>query len=264
MERNDKSILISIVTISLNNLAGIKKTHRSIAGQSYSNYEWIVVDGASSDGTIEFLKTLADPRVFVRSENDTGLYNAMNKGLYRCAGELVIFMNGGDEFAADDVIEKTVEIYTSRPADVLYGDALEETDNGIVYKKGLPSRAIYYSMITHHQAIFYRIGALDGLCYDESFRISGDRAFTATLYRRKRNFLKMNFAVCVFEMGGRSQAGDVKSRRNHVKERMRVLTEVLGMRTYQARSILALKLASEWVRRTFPRLYSILRFSSLR
>src|SRR5262245_38437900 len=90
--------LFSIVTITYNDLAGFRETAASVAGQTFKNFEWIVVDGGSTDGTLDFLDVFPrrpDQRI---SEPDKGIYDAMNKGIERASGVYTIFMNGGDRF----------------------------------------------------------------------------------------------------------------------------------------------------------------------
>ena len=93
------SVNISIITICLNEIGTIEKTCESIIEQSYDNYEWIVIDGASNDGTIEYLSNFQDRILHFVSEKDEGIYDAMNKGIKLSSGKYVIFLNGGDYFS---------------------------------------------------------------------------------------------------------------------------------------------------------------------
>ena len=100
---------VSIITISYNNLEGLKKTYDSISRQTFCDYEWIVIDGGSVDGTKAVLKEHEHELSFWCSEPDKGVYNAQNKGTEHANGEYCIYMNSGDSFFADDTLEKIFE-----------------------------------------------------------------------------------------------------------------------------------------------------------
>lgn len=89
----------SIVTICRNDIAGLMTTWESVHAQTLTDFEWVVVDGASDDGTTEWLTALNDERVAWRSEPDSGIYDAMNSGIDRCSGQLIVFLNSGDRLA---------------------------------------------------------------------------------------------------------------------------------------------------------------------
>ena len=95
--------IFSIITVTRNNLPGLKRTHDSLKIQICHDFEWVVVDGASTDGTPDYLRTTG--AIWV-SEPDSGLYDAMNKGLGNAVGDYIVFMNAGDLFAAPDVLDK--------------------------------------------------------------------------------------------------------------------------------------------------------------
>ncbi|MEJ1999753.1 MAG: glycosyltransferase [Maritimibacter sp.] len=115
--------LFTIITVTWNNLAGLKTTAASIAAQSSADFEWRVVDGASKDQTPDWLATCETPGLIWISEQDNGLYDAMNKAIDKARGRYLIFMNAGDEFADSDVLARTSDEISRSPADVLYGDS---------------------------------------------------------------------------------------------------------------------------------------------
>ena len=90
---------LSIITVNLNNLEGLKKTYESVVSQTFTDYEWLVIDGGSTDGSREFIEQHQDKFAYWCSEPDKGIYNAMNKGIVRAKGEYLNFMNSGDYFA---------------------------------------------------------------------------------------------------------------------------------------------------------------------
>jgi putative colanic acid biosynthesis glycosyltransferase len=197
----------SIVTITLNDLSGLRRTRASIEEQSVGDFEWIVIDGDSSDGTVTELQNCHLPNFNYVSEKDRGLFHAMNKGLALVRGQYVIFMNSADRFAGPSVlrtIRQRIEATDKKPA-IVYGDAFEMTDYSRLVLK--PARPIYwlnYGMHTHHQAIFYSRDSLTGLSYDESLEVSADYDFTCRVYRRDGSSLQVDVPICIFEHGGNS------------------------------------------------------------
>ncbi|HEY1007401.1 MAG TPA: glycosyltransferase, partial [Sphingobacteriaceae bacterium] len=110
---------LSVITIVFNNARDIERTILSVLNQTYGNIEYIVIDGASTDGTLEVIKRYED-RLILKSEKDKGIYDAMNKGLALATGDYVLFMNSGDEIYAADTVEKVFA--TAPSADVYYGE----------------------------------------------------------------------------------------------------------------------------------------------
>ena len=98
---------LSIITVNLNNLEGLKKTYESVVCQTFTDYEWLVIDGGSTDGSREFIEQHQDKFAYWCSEPDKGIYNAMNKGIVKAKGEYLNFMNSGDCFASSFVVAST-------------------------------------------------------------------------------------------------------------------------------------------------------------
>ena len=224
----------SIVTVVFNDLSGLKATRASIGAQSFSDFEWVVIDGASTDGTAEYLAELERNRDAGRSsglrtlsEPDRGIYAAMNKGLALCTGEYISFMNAGDTFAGPTVLEELARLAGAGEYDFLYGDALEHDGASLLLKRARNIDAIRYSMFTHHQAMLYRrqFVAEHGIRFDERMRIGGDYAFTAEVYVKGCRALRVPFPICVFERGGASHRLEAIGRR----EVLEVQRKILGL-----------------------------------
>lgn len=98
--------LFSIITVTLNNLPGLRKTRDSVTAQQFQDFEWLVVDGGSSDGSVEFLQ---DCTANFTSAPDKGPFDAMNKGLERARGQYLLFLNAGDTLAAPDVLRQIAQ-----------------------------------------------------------------------------------------------------------------------------------------------------------
>ena len=96
---------LSIITVNLNNREGLRKTAESVVSQTYKDYEWIVIDGGSTDGSKELIEQYAEHISYWVSEPDKGIYNAMNKGIRQAHGEYFLFLNSGDSLCDDDIVE---------------------------------------------------------------------------------------------------------------------------------------------------------------
>lgn len=249
---------ISVVTVTYNNLQGLRKTSASVLSQTFEDFEWIVVDGSSTDGTLEFLSSLDSHRVKWSSEKDDGIYHAMNRGIDRSRGEYCIFMNAGDEFADTSVLFKVSDAIGARQPAIVYGDAFEVTEGKKLFKPARNPKANYYVMFTHHQSIFYRRQALgDG--YDLSYQFSADWALTTRILNTPNvSIQRYDGAVCLFERGGVSQGQ--QHRRVINAEHWRIYTEESGMNPMLAGALWTAKVGTNTMRRYLPGLYDFVRY----
>lgn len=167
---------LSVITVNRNNREGLRKTLESIAAQTVHPFECIVVDGASTDGGAELLKTFAGIITWSVSEPDKGIYNAMNKGISHAGGEWCLFMNSGDCFASDKVLAALEEIGPT--ADIIAGDTLVLTDPP--HQKTAPehiSLRFLFNESLCHQSVLIKTALLRKYPYDESLKIVSDRKF---------------------------------------------------------------------------------------
>lgn len=233
----------SIITVTRNNLDGLKNTAESLQWQTCRDFEWIVIDGASTDGTPPYLDK-TDARWI--SEPDKGIYDAMNKGIDRARGDYVLFLNAGDTLAVPDVLEKIDVMIEDE--DFIYGDSIE----GDHIKPARPHTQILTGLITHHQAILYRRARLGALRYDQRFKIAGDYRLTLEFLRLPGiRALYCPFPVCIFEQGGVSQ---VQFRRGRIEQfiirrELRACPLAINIWVFAGQS------AMMAVRRAWPRLY---------
>ena len=194
---------VSIITINRNNLQGLKMTYESIAAQSFSDKEWIVVDGDSTDGDREFIEQHASEIAWWCSEPDKGVYNAQNKGIVHAWGEWMIFMNSGDIFHDKNVLESVFA--QEHSADILYGDWVRVYEDGGEEKMKAPeciSLHFLYRDNVCHQAIFIRSAVLKNSPYDETYKIYADWAKWVELMLKKCRFEYLPICICDFSMGG--------------------------------------------------------------
>ncbi len=170
---------ISVITINYNDKVGLEKTINSVVSQTSDNFEYIIIDGGSNDGSKEVIEKYKDKIDYWISEPDKGPYNAMNKGIKAANGEFVIFMNGGDFFYDETVLE-TVDGLLGEEYDIYYGDNYKIKPNS-KRKKTYPeelSFSFFYTSCINHQSTFIRRKLFfDHFFYNEEFKIVADWEF---------------------------------------------------------------------------------------
>lgn len=222
-------MILSIITINYNDSLGLEKTIKSVISQSYNNYEHIIIDGGSSDGSVEVLKKYADRIAFWISEPDKGIYNAMNKGIVRARGAYCHFLNSGDIYASDNVLLNVFE-HKEYSESLLRGIQICDRKDGQIRWDNKGDREItVYDLVSdtlQHQATFIKreLFTKYGL-YDEDYRIVSDWKFflQTTLGDEKSKFL--NIDLVIFDMNGISNNEKYRSLMN--EERDRVLKSLL-------------------------------------
>ncbi|MFZ0591453.1 MAG: glycosyltransferase family 2 protein [Bryobacteraceae bacterium] len=256
----------SVVTVVLNDREGFCRTRSSVLAQGVSLFEWIVIDGGSTDGTLLEIEGTVARNIKWVSEHDKGLYDAMNKGLGQSTGDYIIFMNAGDSFAGPDVLNRVnillLQGKNLYEPDILFGDAFEVSDTGgrRLLKKARPVRSAAYGMFTHHQAIFYRRKTIGSLRYDTSWRVAGDYAFTCGVLAKSRRTLKADVAICNFYRGGLSMKKAAIGR----KEALMVQKSILQLGSFRRFINHAAFLASYLLKQQCPTLYDRIRFTDCR
>lgn len=166
---------LSIITINYNNENGLQKTIDSIKVQTLQDFEWIVIDGGSSDGSKELLEHYQEHFSYWCSELDKGIYNAMNKGVLHATGEYVLFMNSGDNFHDEYVLEKTWPYL--KDYDFITGDSISYHKDGTVGPWNAPRHFTAYMIVFYsinHQSTFIRTRLLKERPYRENLKIVAD------------------------------------------------------------------------------------------
>ena len=160
-----KNPKFSIITVTFNAASVIAPTLQSILEQSYQDYEFLLIDGGSSDNTVELVRNSGIKIATLVSERDKGLYDAMNKGIARATGDYLCFLNAGDSFHSHDTLEKMAAVATSKEElpDILYGETAEVDDNRQFVRmrrlqapEKLDWRSFRHGMLVCHQA-FYKV-----------------------------------------------------------------------------------------------------------
>ena len=237
---------VSIITISFNNLKGLMKTYQSIMRQTFRDYEWIVIDGDSSDGTKEFLQEHNAEIAYWCCEPDKGVYNAQNKGTEHAKGEYCIYMNSGDSFYDDDVLKKVFD--KNIDADVIYGNWMLIFEDGKTRLGCAPEvadLAYFFDDNMCHQSMLIKTDAVLNRPYDESFRIYADWDEWLALYMQGKKFERVNLTICNFMVGGIS-TGDNAS--EELKQERKAEIKRINERYY-----------SEPLQKTMKRIAPILR-----
>lgn len=196
---------ISIITICYNNLQGLIQTAQSIAAQTIQDFEWIVVDGASSDGTIQYLQNSERKPDILISEPDKGIYDAMNKGMVAAHGEYQLYLNSGDYLYNNTIIEQVLS--SPMNADVVYGDLEFVSEKikpiGIVnYPHDINALFLLYSSLGHPASFIKaeRLKEIGG--YDSTLKIVSDWKIWLEFYLRGFSFQHCNFCISSFVIGG--------------------------------------------------------------
>lgn len=200
-------ISISVITVCYNAQNTIGKTIESILSQSYENIEFILVDGASTDNTLnvakEYLAKKVKIKTYVLSEPDKGIYNAMNKGVTLSSGNYCVFMNAGDTFYAKDTIKNAVQEFENENYDILVGKSFNQHGIQSPLNKSCLSLFMIYKYGFCHQAAFIKRNLLIKYPYDECFRIASDsKFFLEVLIQNKATYKDIQTIVCNYAPGG--------------------------------------------------------------
>ncbi|BDA59924.1 glycosyltransferase family 2 protein [Shewanella xiamenensis] len=218
-----KNCIVSIITVTYNNKIGLSNTINSVNSQSFDACEHIIVDGKSSDGSLELLEGIrSDKKFLFVSEVDNGIFHAMNKGVELASGNWLLFLNAGDVFPTSSTLAKLFMTGTldDTSLDLIYGDKLD-SEGRIVKAKNDLSCLYYGEMPACHQSIFFR----KNISYDESFKIFGDIDLMARIYLSQPSYRYVPMPISVFEGGGVSSKVSWTKR----KEKFRSLLKNFGV-----------------------------------
>lgn len=212
---------LSVITICYNDLEGLKKTVASVVAQTYTDFEYIVVDGASADGSADYIKEHAASFSKWVSEKDGGIYNAQNKGWKLASGDYCLFLNSGDYLANSNVLETMM---ASATADIVYGSILVDNGKDALYELGQHDPFTFEDMIyttLFHPAAFIKRALLEERGgYDESFRIVADYDFFLEMICTKKVSTQyIPKPVAVFNTAG--VGSDPANKAKHDAERRR-------------------------------------------
>lgn len=218
---------LSVITIVYNNVRDIERTMLSVLNQTYTNIEYIVIDGASTDGTVEVIKKYSDRLAQFISEKDRGIYDAMNKGLALATGDYVLFMNSGDEIYAPETV---TDVFAAAPSgDIYYGET--EMYNAQWQSIGqrrhhapehFDWKSFKFGMNISHQAIYIKRSLT--VPFDLRYKYSSDIDWIIKAAKKSSNTVNTHLYVAKYLVGGMSKKKHLAS----LKERFRILSHYYG------------------------------------
>lgn len=211
----------SIITINYNNRDGLKRTIESITNQSFIDYEYIIIDGGSTDGSVDIIKSYHRISYWI-SEKDNGIYHAMNKGVKVSHGDYLLFINSGDMLYDKNVLENALPYLK---ADIVHGVA--ENINSAVSPLCLvkiSNSEELFSPTLHHQACIFKKELFYNSLYDEHYKIVSDwKFYVEQIVIHHRSFSCMPIKVALCEGGGVSEIQSTLS----INERIEVLQKMV-------------------------------------
>ena len=204
--------MINIITVNFNNLSGLKCTAESIMAQDTSSFHWIIIDGASQDGSVEYLESLKQSSpgtiLTVISEPDDGVYFAMNKGLLYVKSGYVQFLNSGDVLKTNSEISKISRIISEKEGSVIYSDIEISVRDKLLRAwkaKELTKLKLYIGWMPPHPTTYYPIAALtEAKGYDTQFSIAADYDLFLRLLYANHKFYYYNHTSVIMEPPGKS------------------------------------------------------------
>ena len=196
---------VSIITVVYNGAKTIERTIQSVLRQTYKNIEYIVIDGASSDGTQQIIEKYADNISYYISEKDDGIYYAMNKGIERATGEIIGIINS-DDWYTDNAVESMVDFFGQKDVGLAYGKiyAVSEIDK-VRERKREPIENIWYTMPFAHPSVFVKKEIYDKVgWFNTDYKLASDYELLLRFYVEQVKFGYVDRVIAYFREGGRS------------------------------------------------------------
>lgn len=196
----NSKLKISVVTVSYNAAETIEETIQSVVNQTYDNIEYIIIDGGSTDGTVDIIKKYADCITYWISEPDKGIYDAMNKGIAVASGDYINFMNAGDRFVNSKIVDLLSKQIVESD-DVIYGNwKIDDYSSQIRYPRNLNN--MKFGSCLCHQSTFTKTSLLKLQGYDTSYRIAADYEKACDLYTKGYKFKYINEVIADYSIDG--------------------------------------------------------------
>ena len=197
---------ISIITINYNNLEGLKRTIESVVNQTWQEFEYIVIDGGSTDGSAIYIESQSQHIDYWVSEPDKGIYNAMNKGIAKATGEYLLFLNSGDHFFNSNVLEENHEFLVLQ--DIIYFN-LNVSDDKSSFLKKYPDELLFSYFVKDtlpHPSTFIKASLFDKVgLYDESLKIVSDwKFFMESVCKFNSTYKRIDQTLSTFYLDGLS------------------------------------------------------------
>lgn len=220
---------ISVITVCKNSANTIYKCIESVVNQSYSNFEYIIVDGVSSDDTLKIIQNFADKITKLITEPDNGIFDAMNKGISASSGDYIIFLNADDFFISTNTIKYTVNFILNEARsqyDIYYGKVLiinHQSGIGNIWNAAKTSRFSLYRASLPHPATIYKKAAFERCgVFNTTYKIASDYEwFVRALLKYKLKFKRIDLIITLFSKGGLSTQKDNSNFIKKEKDRVR-------------------------------------------
>jgi glycosyltransferase involved in cell wall biosynthesis len=216
-------MFLSIITVNKNNASGLDKTIQSVISQSYTDFEFIIVDGNSTDGSVEVIKKNDAQINYWVSEPDTGIYNAMNKGIRKAQGEFCLFLNSGDWLFGSDSLEKSFSIIKNLGnADFYFGNCLNSDHFFYKMPNQISIDNLYFQEGPNHQNTFIKRSLFyDHGFYNENYpTVSDSIFFVKEFWHYHSIFTYINTIVSVYGVGGISSVYKYAQKELHQEMKM--------------------------------------------
>lgn len=200
---NKKDVAFTIITVVYNDVDNIEKTINSVINQSHDNIEYIIIDGGSTDGTVDVIKKYSDKISCWLSEPDNGIYDAMNKGLKLMNGEFVCFMNSADIFYNSNVVSLVNSIKNIDDYDFIYGDCMVTYPNDFTrLSASKPVRYLDRGMICSHQSIFTKATVFNNREFNLKLSITSDFELFYKSCKEGSKTYQINHPISIITSGG--------------------------------------------------------------
>jgi glycosyltransferase involved in cell wall biosynthesis len=203
--------LVSVITVVYDGEKYLEKTIQSVINQDYDNLEYVIIDGGSSDATLDIIKKYESKITYWVSEKDDGIYDAMNKGIDLVSGDWINFMNAGDVFYDCDVLKNIFNKKISQSTICIYGDVMVEYGGFSVLRKSGNIDKLNKGMQFSHQSLFTRSNYHKTFKFDTSYKSAADFKFIYTIYVDGYKFLNSNITVSKVSNGGLSDVRRLQS-----------------------------------------------------
>lgn len=215
---------LSIITVNYNNKAALQKTIDSVKQQTWQDFEYLIIDGASDDGSAEIVSAHKNEFTHCISEPDKGVYAAMNKGIRLATGDYLLFLNSGDCLNSKNTLQQ-IETYLNSEKDIYYGDAnYLEKDGDVIrtYPDKLSFSFFYEHNLSHQSTFIKRSLFKDIFLYNENHKIVSDwEFFIYSICKANASYQHINIVVCKYDTAGISSLID-NHKQMHL-ERMQTL-----------------------------------------
>ncbi|WP_345954869.1 glycosyltransferase family 2 protein [Mucilaginibacter sp. PAMB04168] len=239
---------LSVITVVYNNVRDIERTLLSVINQTYDNLEYIVIDGQSTDGTLDIIHRHEGRITKLISEKDQGIYDAMNKGLALATGDYVLFMNSGDEIYSKETVANVFA--TADNADIYYGETemIDSNGNSLGRRRHeapeqFTWRDFKYGMSISHQAIYIKKSLTQP--YNSQYQLSADIDWILQAAKKARHIVNVHAYVAKYLVGGMSK----KKHRQSLLERFSIMRKHYGLvPTAINHVIIAFKLGGYWLK----------------